>query len=183
MDRTERGLEGGHLHGLVIELLKSGASQGGDLNDRAAQLFRQLGAVDLVAPLFNHIHHVQGYHYGYAQLQHLGGEIEVALQIGGVHQVENHVRALVEQIISAHHLLQRVGGEGVDTRKVGDGNVGMTFQLAFFLFYRHAGPVAYILVGAGHGVEHGGFPAVWVAHQSHANGHSCFLLLLANANS
>ena len=85
----------------------------------------------------------------------------------------------IEQVVSADHLFQGVRGEGVDAGQISDSDIGMSFQFAFLLFYCNARPVAHILVGSGHGVEHGGFAAVWVAHQCHANGHDCFLLLIS----
>lgn len=46
------------------------------------------------SPGLHLVHKVQGKHQGALQLQQLNGEIEVALQIGGVHNVQNGVRSL-----------------------------------------------------------------------------------------
>ena len=60
------GLDGGlrRLHDAV-------ALERGDLNDLAAQLAGELGDVDLVAVLADHVHHVDGDDHGDAQLGEL----------------------------------------------------------------------------------------------------------------
>ena len=171
------GLGVADLNGLVEQLLQAGALQSGDLQHGAAQLVGHLHGVDLVAVLLHHVHHVQGDDNGDAHLHDLGGQIQVALQVGGVHQVDDHVGVLVNDVVPADDLLQGVGGQGVDTGQVGDHSVGIAPQLALFLLHGNAGPVANVLVGAGHGVEHGGLSAVGIAHQRDFNGHESTLLL------
>ena len=152
------GLALGGLHHAV-------ALQSGDLHDLAAQLAGQLLDVDLVAVLADHVHHVHGDDHGNAQLRQLGGQVQVALQVGAVDDVQDGVGALADQVIPGHHLLQGVGGQGVDARQVHDDHVIVLLQLALLLLHGDAGPVAHELVGAGEGVEQGGFAAVRVARQ------------------
>ena len=171
------GLGVAHLHGLVEQLLQAGALQGGHLDDGAAQLVGHLYGIDLVAVLLHHVHHVQGDDNGDAHLHDLGGQIQVALQVGGIYQVDDHIGVLVNDVVPADDLLQGVGGQGVNAGQVGDHGIGIAPQLALFLLHGNAGPVADILVGTGHGVEHGGLSAVGIAHQGDFNGHESTLLL------
>ncbi len=68
----------GHVRGLihmvgrrVHEYVKAGLSPGGDRYHRDAQHLRQPVGVDLHAPLFNYVHHVQGQYHWLAKLYEL----------------------------------------------------------------------------------------------------------------
>ena len=141
------------------------ALQGGDLHDLAAQLAAQLLHVDLVAVLADNVHHVDGDDNGDAQLGQLGGQVQVTLQVRAVDDVQDGIGALVDQVVTSHHFLQRVGGQGVDAGQVHDGHIIVLLQLALFLLHRDARPVAHELVGAGQRVEQGGLAGVRVARQ------------------
>ena len=97
------------LNGRLRRFLDAHALQGGNLHHPAAQLFPQLSGVQLVAPLFHSIHHIDGHHHGDAQLRQLGGEIQVPLQIGAVNDVQDSVRTLINEIIPGHHFFQCIG--------------------------------------------------------------------------
>ena len=143
----------------------------------AAQGLAQLFQVDLV-PVFAHqVDHVHRHHHGDAQLDELGGEVQVALDVGAVHDVQDGVGLLVHQIAPGHHLLQRVGGEGIDAGQVLDDHVLVALQPALLLFHGDAGPVAHVLVGAGQVVEQRGLAAVRVACQRDFDVPCCLLPL------
>ena len=144
------------------------ALQRGDLHDPAAELTAQLLDVDAVPGSPHQVHHVQRDHHGDAQLGELGGQVEVALQVRGVHDVQDGVRLFLHEIIPGHHLFQRVGGKGIDAGQVGQDDLFVNDQLALLFLHGDAGPVADKLVGAGQLVEQGGFAAVRVARQGNA---------------
>ena len=118
------------------------ALQSGDLNDLAAELTLELFDIDAVAVLLDEVHHVQRDDHGDAELGELGGQVQVALEVRGVDDVQNRVRTLGDQIVTGDDLLQRVGGERVDARQVGDGHAVVSLELAFLLLDGDAGPVA-----------------------------------------
>ena len=159
----DRGL--GSLHRTV-------ALESGDGHDAAPELPGELLHVDLIAVFSYNVHHVHGQHHRDAELRELGGEIEVALQVRAVDDVQNGVGALADQVVSRDHLLQRVGGQGIDARQVRDRHIVVLLEPAFLFFHRDAGPVADELVGAGQGVEQGGFAAVRVACQRDTQIHN-----------
>ena len=162
----------GRLDGSFGGFLDALALQGGDLQHRAAQLPGQLPEIDAVPLLPHQVHHVHGHHHGDAQLRELGGEVEVPLQVRAVHDIQDGVGPVVDEVIPGHHFLQRIGGQGIDAGQVGDGHVVVLFQLALFLLYRDAGPVAHILGGTGEGVEQRRLAAVGVARQGDLHFHS-----------
>ena len=162
--RKHRGLAG-HLAAAL-------APQGAGFHHLAAQRLAQLAQINLVAVFARHVDHVQGDDHGNAQLGQLRGQVQVALDVGGVHDVEDGIRPLVYQIAAGDHLLQRIGRKAVDAGQVLDDDIRFAFQPALLLFHRHARPVANVLVGTGQVVEHGGFTAVWIARQGDLCGHT-----------
>ena len=166
----------GGFNGQLDSLLQARALECRDLHGGATHAVGQLLQIDLVSLLAENVHHVDGHDHGNAQLGQLGGEVEVALQVGAVDDVQDGIGAFHHQIVSGHYLLQGVGGKGIDAGQVGDddGFISvMVFELALLLFHRDAGPVAYELVGAGQGVEQGGFARVGISRQGNADG-VCF---------
>ena len=150
--------------------------QGAHLHHVAAQGLAQLFQIDFI-PVFAHqVNHVHGNHHGDAQLDELGGQVQVALDVGAVHNVQNGIGLLVYQIAPGHHLLQGVGGQGIDAGQVLDDHVLVPFQATLFFLHGDAGPVAHVLAGAGQGIEQGGFAAVRVARQRDFNFHFRSLL-------
>ena len=140
-------LQGAHLHGL--------AAHGGP----------QLVQVDPVAVLAHQVDHVHGDHHRDAQLDQLGGQVEVALDVGAVHDVQDDVGLFAHQVAAGHHFFQGVGRQGINARQVLHDDVLVVLQAAVLFLDGDAGPVAHILIGAGQGVEQGGLAAVRVACQ------------------
>ena len=151
------------LRGLPGHLAAALAPQGAGFHHFAAQRLAQLAQINLVAVFARHVDHVQGDDHGNAQLGQLRGQVQVALDIGGVHDVDNRIRPLIHQIAAGDHLLQRIGRKAVDAGQVLNDDVRLALEPAFLLLHRHARPVANVLVGTGQVVEHGGFTAVWIA--------------------
>ena len=165
----------GGLHGGLGGGLNAVALQGGDLHHLTAELTGELLDVDHIALAAYNVHHVDGHHHRDAQLRELGGEIEVPFQIGAVHDVQNRVGPLLNQIVSRDHFLQRVGGEGVDAGQVCDDHAVKPFELALLLFHRDAGPVAHELGRACQRVKQRCLAAVGVARKRNANVHNKIL--------
>ena len=147
------------------------ALQCADLNCLAAQLAAQLLQVDLIAVLADQIDHVDRHNNGDAQLDQLSGQVEVALNVGAIDDVQDGIGLLLDQVSTGDDLLQRVGRQGVDTGQVLDDDIFIALQLAFLLFHGNAGPVANVLVGAGQVIEQGSLAAVRVTGQCNFNTH------------
>ena len=160
-----------HFDGRFRGFHDGGAFQSGDLHDRSAQLFRELRDVDLVAVLFDDIHHIDGDDRRDAQLHDLCREVEVPLEVRAVDEVQDGIGMFTQQIVSGNDLFQRIRREGVDAGKVRDGDIFVVFEFAFFFLDRDSGPVTNVLVGAGERVEQGGLTAVRVAGKGNAHIH------------
>ena len=64
---------------------------GGDRDDRDTQPLRELFDVDAVAAGAHLVHHIQRQDHRDVQLHQLQGQVEVALQVGGVDDVDDGV--------------------------------------------------------------------------------------------
>ena len=140
-------------------------------NDRATELTGELVDVDLVAVLLDEVHHVESDDHRKSQFENLRGQIQVALQVGRVDQVDDDVRVAIEKIVASDDFLRRIRRERIDAGEVGNRDILVFGVLAFLLFNSNARPVANVLVGSGQVVEHGCLAAVRVAGKRNANSH------------
>ena len=162
-------------HSSLCSSLGALALQCADLHRLTAQLCAQLLQVDLITVLAHQIDHVHSHDHWDAQLDQLGGQVQVTLNVGTIDDVQDGIGLLLDQISTGNHFFQRVRRQRVDTGQILNDNILIALQLAFLLFHRNAGPVADILVGAGQIVEQGRFTAVRVAGKCNFNAH-CLIL-------
>ena len=92
-------------------------------------------------------------------------QIEVALDVGGVHDVDDAVGLLLKDVVPGDDLLLGIGPQGIDARQIHHGAALFSPDLAGLLVHSDAGEVAHVLVGAGEGVEQRGFAAILIADQ------------------
>ena len=159
------------LDGQFRRLAAAFALEGADLDGPAAQFPAQALEVDLVAVLAHQVDHVHRHDHRDAQFDELGGQVEVALDVGAVDDVQDGVGLFPHQVAAGHHFLQRVGREGIDAGQVLDDHVVVALEAALLLFHRDAGPVAHVLVGAGQIIEQRSLAAVRVAGQCDLDCH------------
>ncbi len=177
-----RRCRGSRADGLqaVHYLIDALVAKGGNLDNVAAQLFRQRIGVDLVAALAHNVHHVDGDDHRNAHFQQLGGEVQVAFQVAAVDDVQNRIGLFLDKEVTRNNFFEGIRGKGVDAREVGDLDGLVVLELATLLLYGYARPVANVLVGTGKRVEQGCFAAVRVAGK--CNSHSFLHSLLDTAN-
>ena len=84
------------------------ALERGGLNNRHAQRCGQLFDVDRVASLLDDVHHVERDDDRDAHFEQLGGEVQVALDVGGVDQVHDRIRPFAYEEIAGDDLLKRI---------------------------------------------------------------------------
>ena len=147
------------------------APDGGNLHHLAAQGLTELFRIQPVAVPVDHVHHIDRRHHGDAQLQQLGGQVQVPLQVGAVDDIQNGVGPLLRQIVPCRLLLRGVGGQGINAGQVGNGHILPAFPNALLFLHGDAGPVAHVLVRARQGVEQGGLAGIGVARQGNGDAH------------
>ena len=158
-------LVAGHVQGVAGDFLHALAGRRAYGDYRHAEHPFHAVDVNRAAVARELVHHVQRHHHGHAHLEALHGQVQVALDVGGVHDVDDAPRMLVHHEVAAHQLLARVRRERVDAGKVGYQRVVVPADHAVLAVHRHARKVAHVLVGARQLVEQRGLAAVLVAHQ------------------
>ena len=109
------------------------------------------------------IHHIQSDNHRHIQLHQLHREIEVALDIRRVHDIDNAGRLFFEYELSGNQLFLRIGRHRINPRKVCHFRAGMSFDGAALPVYRNAREISYMLVGAGQLIEQGCFAGILVS--------------------
>ena len=78
-----------HMDGVFDQLINALVFGGRNGNNRNAQRFFQLVYHDGAAVGAHFVHHVQRQHHGGIQLHQLHGQVQVALNVGSIHNVDN----------------------------------------------------------------------------------------------
>ena len=136
----------GHVDGVLHQLVYALVLGGRDGHHRHAQEGLQGVHVHGAAVLSDLVHHVECDDHGNVQLHELRGEVEVALDVGSVNNVDDRIGLGVDDELAAHDLLARVGRERVDARQVCDRGLWMAAHLAVLAIHGDAREVAHVLV-------------------------------------
>ena len=138
--------------------------------DRDTEQVAQLLRVDLVALGLELVVHVQGHDGPQVHVDELGRQVEVALDVGRVDDIDDDVGHGVDEVLPDIEFLRRIGREGVGAGEVDEGDVvTLVGEVAFLGVHRHAAVVADVFMAAGGDVEKGGLAAVGVADEGHAD--------------
>ena len=109
------------------------------------------------------VHHIQCEYHRNVQLEQLHGQIQVALNVGSVRDIDDTIRFLVQDVIAGDNLLLRIGAQRIDPRQVDDRAIRLSADLPDLLLHRHAREVADMATHPRQGIEKRGFPAVLVS--------------------
>ena len=110
----------GHMDGVLHQLFNAFILKRRDGDDRNAQHLLHLVDTDGTAVFPHLVHHIERQNHGNVQLHELHGEVEIALNVGGVHNVDDAPRLFIQQKRPGHQLFAGVGRHGVNARQVGD---------------------------------------------------------------
>ena len=169
-------------HRLVHQLRHAVCRRRADRDNRNAERLRHLLDVDAAAVSGQLVHHVECQHHRNAQRQQLQRQIEIALQIRRVDDVDDAVRLLPQNIIARHDLFCRIWTQGVNAGQVYHGAVFLPAHLPALLLDRYAGKIAHMLIGARELVEKRRLSAVLIARQcKNHSGTSSTVMLLASS--
>ena len=171
------------LHRPVHQLGHTLALGGGNGHHGNAQVVGQLLHVNGAAVGAHLVHHVQCQHHRHPQLQQLQCQVQVALDVGSIHDIDDAVRLLVQYVVPRDDLLLGIGPQGVDARQVHHGAVLVLPHFSGFLVHRHTGEISHVLVGAGQSIEQRSLAAVLVARQCKDHTRSLFSTVICRASS
>ena len=109
-------LELSHVHGMFDELVDTLVLHRTDSDNRYAQnLFHKVDA-DSTSIAFYLVHHVQRQHHWDTKFHKLHRQIEVSLDIGSIHYVDDGMRTVVYDKISTYDFFARKWRQAVNTR-------------------------------------------------------------------
>ena len=115
--------------------------------------------------LFHFVHHIEGHHDRHVHLQQLHGEIEVSLDVGRVHDIDDRLGLFMEHKVSRDQLLLGVGRHGIDARKVRDQRIAVSEDHAVLAVHGHAREIPHMLSRSGQNIKERRLAAVLVAYQ------------------
>ena len=150
-----------------------------DGHDRDAQHGLHLIDADSAAVAAHLVHHVQRQHHRRIQLHELHGEVQIPLDVGGVHDIDDARGLLADDELPGHDLLAGIGRHGVDAGQVCDLRIRVIPDRTALAVHRHTREIADVLVGAGELVEEGRLAAVLVARQRKGKGRAVGQRVLA----
>ena len=154
-----------HVYGMAHHLIDAFVLHGADGDDGNAEQPLHLVDADGPAVALHLVHHVERQHHRDAELHQLHGEVEVALDVCGIHDVDDAARLALQDELTADDLLARVWAEAVDAGEVGDGGIGVSLDDAVLAVDCHAGDVADMLFAARQLIEKRGLSAVLIAYE------------------
>ena len=76
---------------------------------RHTKQLSQFHIINMVATLFRLVKHIQRTHHVQVHIDELGGEIQIALQITSVNDVDNHVGGLLDNLLAHIQFFWRIG--------------------------------------------------------------------------
>ena len=152
-------------HGAFDQILNALVLRRGDGNDRNAEFIGHFLHIDGAAVAAHFVHHVERQHHRDLHFKKLQRQIEVALDIRGVDDIDDAVRLLIQDKIAGHDLLGRIGAQGVDTRQIDDAAALCAAHHALLAVDRHAGEIADMLVGPCKLIEQRRFAAILISDQ------------------
>ena len=103
---------------LLEKLLDALVLKSRDHHDRTTELLGELVRVDLVAVLLDQVGHVEGDDHGQAGLDNLKRQVQVALEVGGVDNLDDDIGLAAHEVIARALLLGAIGGKRVDAGEV-----------------------------------------------------------------
>ena len=163
---TLRALE--DLYNFIEETVDTHTGTTRSRHHRDTKQGGKLVKVKAVTAALQLVIHIEGHHHGDIHIDKLRCEVEVALQVGGVDDIENDIRVLVKDMTAHIELLRRIGTERIGAGEVDevDGITGM-MEGAHLLVNGDAAIVAHTLMSVGGDIEDGGLATVGVTDKGH----------------
>ena len=140
---------------------------------RHTEKITQLFDIQPITLCLKFIIHIKGHHNPKVHVDELGGEIQVALKIGSIYNIDDHIRHVFHKILPHIQLFRTVCGQRICARKVDDQElIPAVLECSFLRIHRDSAVVADMLVAAGRYVEKRCLSAVRVTYQGDLDGLS-----------
>ena len=137
-----------HVYGVAHHLVHALVLHGADGDDGNAEQPLHTVNADSPAVAFHLIHHIESQHHRDAELHQLHGKVEVALDVGGIDDVDDAARIALQDKAAADDFFACIWTEAVDAGEVGDGGFRMALDDAVLAVDCDAWEVADVLFAA-----------------------------------
>ena len=115
--------------------------------DRHTEKITELFYIQLIALVLEFIVHVQRHNDPEVHVNDLGGQVQVSLNIGRVHDIDDNIRNIVNQVLADVQFLRAVSRKRVGPRQVHQHElVSLVFEAAFLGVHCHSAVVSDMLV-------------------------------------
>ena len=151
-----------HMQRMSYQFIDTFVLRRRDGNDRNPQHLFHLVDQNRSAVFPYLIHHIQGKHHRNIQLHQLHGQIQIPLNIGSIHNVDDSFRMFIQHKISCNDLLTGIWGHGIDSRKIGHQCVFFSPDSSIFSVHRYSRKVTHMLTGSGQLIKQCGFSTVLI---------------------
>ena len=154
-----------HMDGVTHDLIYALVLHRADGNDGYAK--HLLHTVDANCPTVASylVHHVEGQHHRNAEFHELHGQVEVALYIRGIHDIDDATRMAFQNEASADNFLACIGAEAVNAWQVRNHSIWMALDDAILAVDGHTRKIPNVLFTASQLIEQCSLSAVLVADQ------------------
>lgn len=135
--------------------------------DGGAQVAFEVLEINGYATVIRDVHHGQDMQRRHLELRQQQRQVEVALEVGAIYDVNEEIRAAADDEVYRHALVLAGGHEGVDAGQINDGEARTVGQQAESLLALdcHARPVANGLACPRQGIEDGRLAGVRISNK------------------
>ena len=163
----------------VQELFDAPAFAGGGRHERDADHRPQGPVVEPPVAAQQFVVHVQSHYHAHVHVDQGGGQVQVAFQVGRIHDVDHHVGGLFGQVPAHEDLLGGIFGQRIGARQVGQADgIALVVDDGRFHIDRNAAVISRFLVRTGSFVEQRSLADVRVAHQRDVDGAQGFVQMV-----
>ena len=154
-----------HMYCVLHQLLDTLALCGRYRHHRNAQNTLHLIYADRSAITRQLVHHIESQHHRHAQLHELNRQIQVALNVRSVHDIDDAVRLLLNDKLARNRLLLSVRRQRINARQIRHKRIRVTLYLTVLSVHRHAREITHMLIGPRKLIKQGSLAAVLLSGQ------------------
>ena len=154
-----------HMNGVIHQFLHTFVFGCRNRHNWYSEAGFKLIDVDSAAIVAHLVHHIQSKHHRYAQFHQLHGQIQVALNVGGVHNVDDALWLGIENELARHYFLARVRRKRIDAGQVHHLGIGVSFDNARLAVDGHARKITHMLIRTSERIKQRGLAAVLITHK------------------
>ena len=150
---------------------------------RHTEKLTQFVEVDVVAPALGFIIHIECADHTHIHVYQLCGEIEVALQVARIDDIDHHVGGRFYELSAHVEFFRAIGRQRICSWQVDKAElIPLVLRATFLRVHSHARVVAHSLMSAGGEIEQGCLATIGISYQCHIDvpsSLSCSIMQLA----